>query len=193
MLRIQGPTGQPERKEYEVGNDTYHLVHDRGTLAPGDEFPIGPASIFIMPEVMRLCAPARRAVDRMFDELPLADMMIRTPHVIPAATMMEVPEEIAVREALVMLLSIVGAYEKAVKQSLMVDVLNDLFTGMVAGDRAKYTITVVGCITSLVIQMLDLPEDCDNLHLTRVETNALGPCDGPTWVPDLLDFIRGPW
>lgn len=191
LLRIQGPPSEPELKEYPLAHGTYRIIHDRDTLALGEEVLLTPNTADLTVDVMRLCAPAKRAVDRMFDTLPLVDLTVPTPHVIPGAVVMEVKARTSVYEVLVMLFSIAGAYEKSVQHHVMADTVDELFTDMLIEDRVQYTLQIVSCVASLVCQMLEL-EDSDTLvgvgRTERLERE--GPADGPSWVPGLVDFLR---
>lgn len=191
VLRVRGPPSNPTVKQYPVGGGAYHMIHDRNILALGEKCPLTPNTANITLDIMRLCAPAKRAVDRMFQTLPLVDMLVQTPHVIPGVVMMEVKDQMPLSEALVMLFSIVGAYENSVNHHIMVETVDELFPDMLVEDREKYSLQIMCCVASLVCQMLEL-EDTDILvgerRAERLERE--GPADGPPWVPGLLDFLR---
>lgn len=193
VLRVQGPPANPTPKEYPAASGSYRLIHDRNTLALGEKYTLTPNTADLTLDIMRLCAPAKRAVDRMFETLPLVDMRVCTPHVIPGAMVMEVRDRVSVYEALVMLLSIAGAYEKSVRHHVMADTVDELFTDMLIEDRVEYTLQILCCVTSLVCQMLEL-DDCETLvgvgsdSAERLERE--GPADGPSWVPGLVEFLR---
>jgi hypothetical protein len=141
---------------------------------------------------MRMVAPAKRAVDEMFDVLPLIDIKMKMPLVCPASLMREMPVEAPVYDILVNLLCLIGAYESLVGRKRMAMLFDQILPEIATEDRLSYTITLVLTINKLALLMLSLKAEYDILDMEPggYELERRGPTYGPAWDSSLVNFIR---